>query len=243
MRVAVISDIHGNCLALEAVLADLRQRAIDQVVCLGDAIQGGAQPAETVALLRELTCPVVMGNADAWLLSGVDTSPNETTTQQQQDVRQWSLSQLSPEDAQFIERFQPTIEVALEGGQRLLCFHGSPRSFDDLIFPETPFQTWLGPYAPAIMTGGHTHLQQIRRLDKTFFFNPGSVGLAYNRQQPADHFQRDPWAEYAILTSEGKHAALEFRRVPLDVDKLIHIYQASGRPHSETAIAEYERGR
>ena len=246
MRVAVISDIHGNCLALEATLADLRQRAIDQVVCLGDAIQGGAQPAETVALLRELACPVVMGNADAWLLSGVDTSPNETTTQQQQDVRQWSLSKLSPADVQFIERFRPTIEIALEGGHRLLCFHGSPHSFDELIFPETPeeeFQQMLGAYVPAITTGGHTHLQQMRRLGKTFFFNPGSVGLAYNRQQPADGFQRDPWAEYAILTSEGNLLGLEFRRVPLDIDALISIYQASGRPHSETAITEYERGR
>ena len=246
MRIAVISDMHGNCLALEAALADLRQRAIDQIVCLGDAIQGGPQPAETAALLRELACPVVMGNADAWLLSGVSTSPNETTTQQQEDVRQWSLSKLSPEDVAFIESFQPTIEIALEGDQRLLCFHGSPHSFDDLIFPETPeeeFQRFLGPYVPAIMTGGHTHLQQMRRLGKAFFFNPGSVGLAYYWRQPAEHFQRDPWAEYAILTSAGKQLALEFRRVPLDIDALIRIYQASGRPHSETAIAEYERGR
>lgn len=246
MRIAVISDMHGNCLALEAVLTDLRQRAIDQLVCLGDAIQGGAQPAETVALLRELACPVVMGNADAWLLSGVDTSPNETTTQQQEDVRQWSLSKLSPADVQFIERFQPTIEITLDGGHRLLCFHGSPHSFDDLIFPETSeeqVQQWLGAFAPAIMTGGHTHLQQIRRLGETFFFNPGSVGLAYNRQQSKAGFQRDPWAEYAILSSEGKQLGLEFRRVPFDVDALISIYQASDRPHSETAITEYGRGR
>lgn len=246
MRIAVISDMHGNCLALEATLADLRQRAIDQTVCLGDAIQGGAQPAETVALLRELACPVVMGNADDWMLSGINKSPTETVTQQQEDVRQWSLSKLSSADVQFIESFQPTIEVALEGGNHLLCFHGSPRSFDDLIFPETPeeqIQEWLSPYVPAIMTGGHTHLQQIRRLGENFFFNPGSVGVAYNRQQPEEHFQLDPWAEYAILTSEGKQLALEFRRVPLDVDGLIRIYQASGKPYSEKAIAEYERGK
>ena len=69
MRLAVISDIHGNCFALDAVLADLRAdlEPVDATVCLGDAIQGGPQPAETVARLRELGCPVVMGNADAWL--------------------------------------------------------------------------------------------------------------------------------------------------------------------------------
>ena len=64
-RVAIISDIHGNCFAFDAVLADMQTRSIDQVVCLGDAIQGGPQPAEVVDRLRAIGCPVVMGNADS----------------------------------------------------------------------------------------------------------------------------------------------------------------------------------
>src|SRR5215831_2977947 len=108
MRIAVISDIHGNCVALDAVLADVRQRSVDEMVCLGDAIQGGAQPAETVARLRELGCPVVMGNADAWLLTGVETSPNETITERGRVTREWSLAHLSPEDRAFIAAFAPT---------------------------------------------------------------------------------------------------------------------------------------
>ena len=73
MRIAVFSDIHGNGLALEAVLADIQAKAPDRLVCLGDAIQGGPQPAQVVRRLRELQCPVVMGNADAWLLTGEGT--------------------------------------------------------------------------------------------------------------------------------------------------------------------------
>jgi predicted phosphodiesterase len=65
MRVAVISDMHGNNIAFETVLADIKQKGTDQIVCLGDAIQGGPQPAEVVQNLRALNCPVVMGNADA----------------------------------------------------------------------------------------------------------------------------------------------------------------------------------
>jgi putative phosphoesterase len=246
MRIAVISDIHGNCFALEAALADIRRRAIDQIVCLGDAIQGGAQPAETVACLRALACPIVMGNADAWLLSGINTSPHETVTSQQEEVRQWSLSRLSSADRQFIEHFQPTIEIALEGGHRLLCFHGSPHSFDDLIFPETPveeMQRLLGSFAPAIMTGGHTHTQQMRRVGTGIFFNPGSIGVAYDRQLPDEQFRLDPWAEYAILSSEGEQLGIEFRRVPYDVAELIRIYQASGKPYTERSIADYQRGK
>src|ERR687887_395640 len=113
MRIAVISDIHGNCAGLEAVLADLRLYPTDRVVCLGDAIQGGAQPAETVARLRELACPVVMGNADAWLLTGQETG-TEAVTEKQLQVRQWSLAQLSGDDIEFIRGFQPTVEIELD---------------------------------------------------------------------------------------------------------------------------------
>ena len=65
MRVAVISDMHGNIIGVEAALADIRSSAVDQLICLGDCIQGGPQPTEVVACLRELACPIVMGNADS----------------------------------------------------------------------------------------------------------------------------------------------------------------------------------
>src|SRR6266436_7407441 len=83
MRLAVISDIHGECFALDQVLQDIRRQGIEQMVCLGDALQGGSQPAETLTRLRELNCPVVMGNADAWLITGQQTSPGEHTSEQQ----------------------------------------------------------------------------------------------------------------------------------------------------------------
>ena len=136
MRIAVISDMHGNCVALDAVLADVQARPVDQIVCLGDAIQGGPQPAEVVARLRELGCPVVLGNADAFLLTGDDG--NEAVSAQQRAAQDWSLAQLSEADRAFIAAFHPTVEIALPGNRRLLCFHGSPTSFHDIIFPETP---------------------------------------------------------------------------------------------------------
>jgi putative phosphoesterase len=245
MKIAVISDIHGNCLALDAVLSHMQRDRPDSVVCLGDALQGGPQPRETVERLRALGCPIVMGNADAWLLSGVNTSDNEQVTEQQLQVRQWSLSQLSPDDIAFIEGFKPTIEINLEGTGKLFCFHGSPASFDELIFPETPeedFQRMLGDYTGSLMCGGHTHLQQIRRIGKFFFFNPGSVGLAYDRNVPEDRFRIDPWAEYAVLTSDGGNVSLDLRRVPYDVEELIRIYRRSGIPGPERIIEQYTRG-
>ena len=247
MRFAIISDMHGNDLAFEAVEADIQSQKIDQIVCLGDAVQGGPQPAEVVQRLRRLNCPVVMGNADAWLISGEETGDEGIPPERlkkMDDVRNWSLSQLREEDRAFISDFQPTVSLHLEDGIDLLCFHGSPISFDDVILPaalEDEFQKFLGAYVGHILTGGHTHAQQIRRIGELFFFNPGSVGFAYSHNQPDDNFHADPWAEYAILTAENGRTGLEFRRIPFDAQELIHIYRESGRPFADEAIAQYQR--
>jgi putative phosphoesterase len=247
MRIAVISDMHGNDLAFEAVEADFQKQNVDQIVCLGDAIQGGPQPAEIVQRLRKLKCPVVMGNADAWLISGEETADEGIPPERLKkmgEVRNWSLSRLTEEDVDFIAKFQPTVTLPLLDDLDLLCFHGSPVSFDDVILPaasEEDFQKFLGPYAGSILTGGHTHAQQIRRLGELFFFNPGSVGFAYSHNQPDDNFQADPWAEYAILTAEDGRTGLEFRRVPFDENELVRIYRESGRPFADEAIVQYQR--
>lgn len=242
MRTAVISDIHGNAYALNAALADIEGQSVDRIICLGDAIQGGAQPAETVQRLRELGCPVVMGNADAWLLTGKETG-SEGVTPAQEAVRQWSLAQLTPDDQAFIAAFESVIRAPLTDNDTLLCFHGSPASFNDIILPTTPYETVRQHFqgqGARWFTGGHTHLQQIRRVGDSTFFNPGSIGVAYNHDQPEDGFRLDPWAEYAILTATANTVSLEFRRVPFPVAPLIAILRESGRPYIEKALREYD---
>src|SRR6266702_3925599 len=247
MRLAVISDIHGECFALDQVLQDIRRQGIEQMVCLGDALQGGSQPAETLARLRELNCPVVMGNADAWLITGQQTSAGEEASRNQREVRAWSLAQLSESDVAFIQQFRPTIEIPLEAGKKLLCFHGSPRSFDEVILPETPddvVRQFLGGYDATLFTGGHTHTQQMRRLGNSWYFNPGSVSLAYNWELSdlsQGRIRVDPWADYAIVTSEGACLGITFRHVPFDVNELARIVRASGRPYVEEALSIYRR--
>ena len=246
-RLAVISDIHGNCVALDAVLLDMKRESIERAVCLGDAIQGGPQPALVVQRVKDLDCPVVMGNSDAWLLSGVETDRERLSDERRKKldiIREWSLSKLSEEDKAFISAFQPTFTLPLDNDRSLFCFHGSPASFDELIFPDTPeeeFKRILGAYASHILAGGHVHLQFMRRIGDSFHFNPGSVGVAFNRVQPEDSFKLDPWAEYAVLTLDSTRLALEFRRIPFDVDELIRVSRAEGRPFTDETAREYDR--
>lgn len=244
MQIAVISDIHGNCFALDYALKDIRDQGIERIVCLGDALQGGAQPAQTVARLRELGCPIVMGNADAWLVTGEETSPHEKTTAQQAEVRAWSLAQLSAEDLAFIRAFQPTIEILLDAGQKLLCFHGSPRSFDDVILPSTTDDTvrqFLSGWDATLLTGGHTHTQQLRRVGQAWYFNPGSISLAYNWELSQEQTRVDPWADYAIISTAGTNFGITFRHVPYDVQELSRLTLASGRPYAADSLDIYQR--
>jgi putative phosphoesterase len=247
LRIAILSDIHGNCIALDKVLDEIQQDNIDQIICLGDTLQGGPQPAQVVTRLQELGCAIVMGNSDAWLLTGVETG-NEVISEERRKtlnaVREWTLSLLSAADRGFIQTFQPTLEIELEADRKLLGFHGSPASFNDVILPDIPQEAlfkFFGRYDAQVMTGGHTHVQYMRRIDSgaRFFFNPGSIGFAYNHHQPDEGFQANPWAEVAILTSEIGRSALEFRRVAFDVAKLITVYKTSGRPYAQAAIAQY----
>ena len=249
MRIVVLSDVHGNCFALETVLENLKNTSFEYIICNGDMIQSGPQPHETVQLLREMKCSIVMGNSDAWLMTGIETDSHLISEERRKKldiVRAWSLGKLGEEDCAFINSFQPTVSVELGHGKNLLAFHGSPTSFDQFLLPSTPedeFQEFLKPYADNILTGGHMHLQYTRRLrdSQNFFFNPGSVGVAYNHEQSDDKGFLDPWAEYAMLTVQKSNIRLEFVRVPLDMDKMAEIYRHSDRPFANEAMEQYTR--
>jgi predicted phosphodiesterase len=236
VRVALFSDVHGNGVAFEAMLADLEQQAVDHVVCLGDHAQGGAQPAECLERLRDLSCPVVMGNSDHFVLT-LDPG-EEPVTNEQLETARWSQSQLSDELLEFHRSFRPTVELDLGDGRSLLAFHGSPRSHEEILGPwmeEDAFRAALDGLGAAIFAGGHIHLQWSRRCGPAYFVNPGSVGLAYDHRQPEESFRADACAEYAIVTVDGA-VGIEFRRVPFEHDAVVRAIEASGMPHPENAL-------
>jgi predicted phosphodiesterase len=237
VRTALVSDLHGNAIALETVAADLERTGVDQVVCLGDAIQGGPEPERTLALLRELGWPVVLGNADAFLVAAETAAgSSEPMTEAQLAVRAWSVERLGSDGLAWLEALPPTLERDLGDGRTLLACHGSPGSYDDLIFPHTPeqeFRALLHGVDADVVAGGHTHLQFVRRLGATLFVNPGSAGLSYDHEQDEGDLRLDPWAAYAVLTTNDGSLSLDFRRVPLDVEAVAAAYAGAGRPDAE----------
>jgi predicted phosphodiesterase len=242
VRIALISDIHGNRVALDAVLADLEQSGeIDQIVCLGD-VAVGPQPAESLARVRDLGCPVVMGNWDACMLGDMPEAHDEIG-KKLVETAEWWASFLSDDDRDFIRTFQPTLEVPLDEGASAFCFHGSPISYDDWIFAATPDEDLArmfdGIEAP-VLVGGHTHLQMIRRYEDAVIVNPGSVGLSFREWWPRP-IRIAAWAEYGILSRNGGRLSIDLRRATFDVDSFLEFSRESGMPHADWWIGCWMR--
>jgi predicted phosphodiesterase len=229
---AVLSDIHGNLPALEAVLAELERERVDELVCLGD-VALGPNPAESLALVRGLGCAVVMGNWDAWVLEGFP-SAHEDPWKRFVEQGEWWARTLSAKDRAFIRTFVPRIQLGVDRVQ-VLGFHGSPLSYDDMILATTPHDELLGMlegFDHPLMLAGHTHVQLARVVDGRLVVNPGSVGLPF-RGLPAGELQLiSPWAEYALVRLEDSRISVDLRRTSYDVDGMIRDTIESGAPHA-----------
>lgn len=239
MRVALISDIHGNFVALETVLRDLKRVGYDRLVCLGDVAAFGPQPVPTLDALRDLGCPVILGNADDPFLDPAALQADQAHSEQEQrllDMDLWMLGQLSADHLAFFRQFVPTHRLELEGGRSLLCYHGSPRSNRETILSATPdaeLDRVLGGVDADLLAGGHTHRQMFRRHYSRVLINTGSVGLALEKNAQDDRGRNPPWAEYAVVTSNGLDLSVDLRRAALDTQAIISAARASGMPHAE----------
>jgi putative phosphoesterase len=233
MRVAVLSDLHGNPFALDAVLADLRPTSVDELVCLGD-VAIGPFPNETVSSLRALDCPVLMGNWDAWLLEGVPALGGEVGPRLSAQG-EWCASRLSAGELDYLRSFRRTLELEVEH-TRIAFFHASPRSLEQLLLPDIPraeLDEALEGVRADLIVGGHTHLQMLRRRRDSLFANPGSVGLPFSDGPSGGSLRVSRWAEYGVATAGDDGLTLEFRRVFYDVDELLEAARRSGMPHAE----------
>ena len=227
MRIAILSDIHGNLPALEAVLADVESQHPDSVYCLGDLVGYGASPNEVVAKIRDLNVPTVMGNYD----DGVGFDRDECGCAYTDPVQKalgdrslaWTKIHTTAENKATLQMFSSEIRVDAQG-HRLLLVHGSPRKMNEYLFEDRPVATFqrlaAGSNADVIVFG-HTHKPYVKHVDGVWFVNAGSIG------KPKDGDWR---ACYVILTPGGDPPA-EFRRVAYDVARAAEAIRQSDLPN------------
>ncbi len=208
MRVGLISDIHGNRVALEAVLDDMP--AVDRLVCAGDVVGYNPWPADCVDAMRERGVPTVVGNHDAAVVSGTAFRFNEMAKAGVEYARR----ELDDEQMGWLEALP---EKRLLCEDRVKVVHGHPDDPDRYTYPAD-FSARLLEQVDVLVLG-HTHVQHAEKYGQGVVVNPGSVG------QPRDS---DPKAAYAVLDLGSLE--IDLRRVGYDVEAVQRKIREEGLP-------------
>ena len=202
MRVAALYDIHGNLPALEAVLADVGREDVDAIVFGGD-IASGPFPVETLALVRSLDAYSILGNGDRPFRGRPEAA--------------WVWDQHSEEEIGWLGALPEQLVLG-----DTLFVHATPRSIEEVVTPVTPDERLaeiLDGVEQSAVVGGHTHMQQDRRVGRWRFVNAGSVGMPYEER---------PGAYWAIVDDD-----VELRRTDYDLAAAAEAIRASGWPIAE----------
>ena len=235
MRYAIISDIHGNMPALEAVLQDINRAGVDEIICLGDIANIGPHPAECLDIVRDLNCVTIQGNHELYLLG--DILPEEWTTCPTWSPVRWSRSQLREDHLQMIANLPFRHDLPQNGLAGATLVHASLHD-QFLGFQaedsEEDTAVRMNNHDNITLFCAHTHRQLYRQWSNSLIINVGSVGM------PLDG---TPEAKYVIATRHKTSWNVEFRRLTYDVDSVMTAFDQSGLQEAGgviTAVFRYQ---
>ncbi len=229
---AILSDIHGNRWALEAVLADIRRRRIQDLVNLGDTVYGPLDPQGTAEILLELDVPTVRGNQDRILLEPADPATVPTLAYVMESLGEAHL------------RWLGSLEATAVVGEMFLC-HASPGADDEYLLWQldrgaaslrraSGVEASLESRGEPVVLCGHDHVPRTMLLPHgTLVVNPGSVGLpAYVDDEPFPHVMETgtPHARYAVVSQVSEGWRVEDVAVPYDWRTAAAVAIRNGRP-------------
>lgn len=239
-RIAVLSDIHGNFPALQAVVADLKRRNVDLVLNLGDHVSGPLWPRETVEFLMQQSAWIQIAGNHERQLTRQDPAAHGASDR-------YAFSQLKPEQKQWLLKLPTTTQVEDE----ILLFHGTP-SNDNVYLLETVAYGQIQLASPTelaqrldgaqahVMLCGHSHVPRVvRHQDGVLIVNPGSVGLqGYTGDWPEAHVVQvgSPEARYAILEKRAGNWQVEQFAIPYDHHLAAEQARQNGRQDWEVAL-------
>ncbi|WP_223068137.1 metallophosphoesterase family protein [Paenibacillus caui] len=235
-KIAIISDIHGNLQALDAVLADIRERGISRIFCLGDLVGKGPHSDLAVDTVREQCEMVVSGNWDEFIRESSEY-----------EAIRWHQNLLGPERMAYLESLPFCIEFMMSG-RLVRLFHASPRSLYERIYPWDDLKKRLSLFQPSdrcrvnrtadVAGYGDIHTAFLQHEDSKTLFNAGSVGNSLDMTQ----------ASYVIMEGRwgGKDESpfgLQFVRVPYDIEAAIRAAEERNMPLLEPYTMELRTGK
>ena len=248
MRLGLMSDVHGNRVALDAVVADGMQQGVDAWWVLGDLVALGAEPIATLELLTNLPgVQFVRGNTDRYVMTGARPTPHRADVERDPSLQglfdaieasfSWTRARIDVGGwSDWLAQLPAAQRVVLDDGTRLLGIHASPGSDDGPgITPEiaaVDLERLLGGGAADVVCGGHTHQPTDRRVGETRAINLGSV---------SNPITTDLRATYVVVDSDRHGHRLRHRRVSYDHDAVLQRLERSDHPEADY-IASFQRG-
>ncbi|SER48484.1 phosphoesterase, MJ0936 family [Gracilibacillus ureilyticus] len=228
MKLAFISDIHGNSVALEAVLEDIKSRLIDDIVVLGDLCYRGPEPKQSLDLIRSLHAKVLKGNADEWVIRGVNEGEVPDSALSLMNKEQaWTREKLDDNDIVYLEQLPSEFSLTYEN-INIHAYHATPDSLFNIVLPEQSDEELLNKLTLSrkadIYLYGHIHTAYKRVIDGKTIINTGSVGL------PFDGINH---ASYVIIELKNGSLSTNHIRVPYDIEKVCKQYEDNRYPNKE----------
>lgn len=221
-RLAVISDIHGMLPTLETVLAKIMVDPPDAIIVAGDIV-GGPQPHETLALLREYNCRMILGNGEDNMLSMYrGTAPDAWWTERQFDFARWVYRHLEEEDFAYLAKLPEQLKFEVEGAEPIRVVHGSPRDINKLMLPKKEpdiIHKALEMIDENYLIFGHTHTPGIYRHNGKLAVNPGAL---------SNNLVGVPEISYAIFVWDGQVWNPEIFKSEPDFDQLKQSFIKTG---------------
>lgn len=239
-RLALISDVHGNAVALRAVLDDIESRGIERVICLGDVATLGPSPARCIELVAERCELTIAGNHDGYLVD-VATYDDHVALPILASAVDWAREQVSPSALAFLGGLPPVSTVDLEG-QRLCLFHGSPRSNTENLWATTALDELdaaLAGHTADVYAGGHTHVPLVRRRRNDFVINVGSVGMPFEGPVGGGPPTILAYAEYATVEVQQTELVIQLHRVFPDRGEMLAAARGWDHPLGEQLADAY----
>jgi putative phosphoesterase len=236
MKFAFISDIHGNAVALEAVLEDIQRKKVSKIYVLGDLCFRGPEPKRCLELVQSLNAEVIRGNADEWVIRGVrDGEVPDSALEIMQREREWTVSQLDEKSIAYINELPNDLNLEF-GKIKVHAFHATPNSLFEVIAPtetdEIIEEKMMGREAD-IFIYGHIHKSYIRYINGRCIINTGSVGLPFDGIAKSSYF---------LLDIEGGSFQTSIVRVDYDVKKVINQLIQSNYPNYKQMCKVLENG-
>ena len=220
MKIAVLSDIHGNYPALQAVLDDIRPFDVDELVWIGDYTDKGPFPEETLALIQTQGGKMIHGNTDHQVLSYLESQPSPFSSDPRYATICWAFRHLRPEAFGFLADMPSRLVIQYPGTMPIRVIHRSPIGNGTGPLPMPCTSRMHGIFREiheSVLICGHTHQRWIWEEASLLACNPGSIGMPCHG---------DPHASYAVLRWTGQRWQAELRKVPYNTDAVLEAYDA-----------------